>query len=133
METAKLLLSRELSALEQKVVLTDYETAELWKKLKIRTDSVVKSETNVLEITTTIENSYRPDVPEHVKITMDGVLSAKVYFKDTFVGTALIPLPLYGVECCATATFTSLCEDYIGSNGKYKVVYEPIALWAMEL
>ena len=133
MEMAKLLLSRELSALEQKVVLTEHETAELWKKLKIRTDSVIKSETNVLEITTTIENVYIPDVPEHVRITMDGVLSAKVYFKDTFVGTAIIPLPLYGVECRATATFTSLCEDYIGLDGKYKVIYEPIALWAMEL
>lgn len=133
METAKLLLTREISALEQKVVLTDSETAALLKDLKIQTDSVVKTETNVLEITTTIENSYRPDVPAHVRITVDGVLSAKIYFKDTFVGTAIIPLPLYGVECQETATFTSLCENYMGSDGEYNVIYEPIALWAMEL
>lgn len=133
METAKLLLSREISALEQKVVLTDCETVALWKELKIQTDSVVKTETNVLEITTTIENSYKPDVPAHVRITVDGILSAKIYFKDICVGTAIIPLPLYGVECQAAATFTSLCEDYMSPDGKYKVIYEPITLWAMEL
>lgn len=133
LETAKLLLSREVSALEQKVVLTDCDTAALWKKLKIQTDGVVKTETNVLEITTRIENSYRPDVPAHVRITVDGVLSAKIYFKDTFVGTAIVPLPLYGVECQETAAFTSLCEDYMSLDGKYQVIYEPVALWAMEL
>ncbi len=133
MQTAKMLLSRELSSLEQKVVLTEVETAELWKELKIRTDNVVKTKTNVLEITTTVENVYTPDVPENVRITVDGVLSAKVYCEDTLVGTTMIPFPLYGVACHATETFTSLCEDYMEGDRKYRVIFEPISLWCMEL
>ena len=132
METAKRLLSSELSALDQKVVLSDCKTVDLWNKLDIHTDNVVKTETNVLEIKISIKNGYTPNVPENVRITVDGVLSAKVYFKDTLVSTTIVPLPLYGVECKTTATLTSLCEDYMEPNGQYRVIYEPIALWAME-
>jgi len=133
METAKRLLSKELAALSEKVVLSGIDTGTLWNHLEIRTDRVVKSETNVLVLTTTLKNNYIPDVPEEVQMTVDGVLKATVYRKDTVVGTAIVPLPLYGAECQSAVSFDSLCEDYMEGNKSYHVCYEPIALWLMEL
>lgn len=133
MVNAKLLLSKEISTLSEKVVISGVKIGELWNHLKIRTDSVVKSKTNALLISTTINNTYVPKAPENVRVTVDGILTAKVYCDETLIGTATIPLPLYGVECQSSASFDSMCEYYMEGDRKYTIIYEPIALWAMEL
>ena len=123
----------ELNALKEKVVLDDVSSAELEKLLEVTSCSAVKNENNVVKVTFELKNNFIADVPEEVRIVVDGMYVAEIFAGDTCVGQADIPLPLYGVECGKTAQVTGYCNRYMEKEQVYTVKIKKASLWAMEL
>jgi hypothetical protein len=126
---------KALEALDTKVVIKGADTQELYKSLHIEKTTVEKLQTGALSIKTTLKTTYRPDVPENVKTTMDGTLTGKVYAGDLYVGDCILPLPLFGVECGNPnpTQAEALCDHYSANDQPYRVEFSPNKLWVMEL
>lgn len=133
MKEAEKILDKEIKLLDEKLVLKDVSAGELKKALKVTSKSIVKTDTNILEITLTVRNSYTPDVPDSVRITTDGMLIADVYLEGVTVGKAFLPLPLYGIECKTSEKIVGYCEHYMNKGGEYSIRINDYKLWAMEL
>ena len=126
------LVRTELYALDEKVVLA-VASKELEKSLKCVSFNVKKSKTEVLEITASIRNSYVPDVPDGVKITIDGVIVVDVLCDGIHIDEAYLPLPLYGIECGKTDKVYGYCTKYMIGNREYTLSVRSMNVWAMEL
>lgn len=123
----------EIASINEKVVLEDADTATLENFVTITAHKITKKKTNIIEVSITLENTFVPDVPEDVKIVVDGMYIVDIYAGDTRVGTANIPLPLYGVECGKTARATGYCINSMAQKCEYSMKVIRRKLWAMEL
>lgn len=121
------------ASIDGKVVLNGVNKEEIYKSLKISPAAVRLTNGNALFIKVTVENNYKPDVPDTVKMTVDGTLTADIYCKDIFVGKAILPLPLYGVECGSSEEITGICNRYLIDKKNYTVKIRPNKLWIMEV
>lgn len=133
MGTKYLATEAEIEALKEKVVLDDVSSAELEKLVEITSCSAIKNENNVVKVTFDLKNNFVADVPEDVRIVVDGMYVAEIFAGDTCVGQVDIPLPLYGVECGKTAQVTGYCTKYMEEEQEYTVKIKKASLWAMEL
>lgn len=68
-------------------------------------------------------------------MTIDGTLNGKVYAGDLFLSEITLPLPVFGVECGLKeeTTAETLCDSYAINGKPYRIEFEPINLWVMEL
>lgn len=126
---------KALAELRTKVVIEGTDTQELFRSLRIEKPSVEKLESGALSVKASLKTSYRPDVPENVKTTVDGTLTGRVYAGDLYVGECILPLPLYGVECGNPdpTQAETLCGHFAANDKPYRVEFSPNKLWIMEL
>ena len=139
MEREKKRLTAKLKELEdertlslQKVVLEDVSTDEIKKYISPKVVSISRNNNNVLEVTVKVNNKYIPQVPDNVKVVVDGVISADIFSEKIHVGTAYIPFPLYGIPCNQTVNLVGLCPYYLEGDHKYTLKYTYHKLWVME-
>ncbi len=133
LERAVTLLEGELSALNQKIVLTKFTKEEVLKNLDILDTNVEKQENNVLRIRVKLKNKMPSSEVEGAHIVVDGTYKATIKCGETLVGETTIALPIYGVECEKIETITGYCPMYMEGDRKYTVTLEPNNLWLMEL
>ena len=133
LEKAASILENELKELEKKVVLSNLKAETFNTEFEVVKKLVQKTDTNLLKVSIDLENLSNPDVPDGVRIVADGTLLAKIYTGKTYVGEAIVPLPLYGIECRKAETITGYCPMYMEGNREYTVTLEPNNLWLMEL
>ena len=126
-------IENERLANRTKVVLDNLCTQDLLPYIKPTLLGVTRKPSSVLEITLSLENTYVPDVPNGVKMVMDGLISLDIYKGDIKVGTACAPLPLYGIPCGHKTTMTALCNYYLEGDQTYTVKYNYHYLWIMQL
>lgn len=133
LEKAASILDNELKELEKKVSLYDVTADTFATDFKILKKSIEKTETNLLKVKIELQNLSTPSVPKSVHTTADGTITAKIYNGKTYVGEAIVPLPLYGIECGKTETIIGYCPMYMEGNRRYTIEIEPNNLWIMEL
>ena len=117
---------------EQKVVLNEIPSKDLVKCVHPKVVNITRQKNNALEVTITVKNTFVPEVPDGVKIVLDGVISAEVYRNKIHVGTAVLPFPIDGIPCGTTVTLKALCPKYLEGDQKYTLKYTYHNLWAME-
>lgn len=117
----------------KKVVLDDISSEKIIPHIQLKHAYVRRRSSKVLEIAVDITNNYVPDVPENVKVVVDGTLTAEVYRGDIHVGTAHVPLPLYGILCGSSARVSALCPRYLEGDQQYQVKYTFNDFCVMEL
>lgn len=132
-------VQRELNAFQRqrresgmKVVLEQYTAEEIFKKLKITTSVTKTDNSKGLKLNVSIKSNFKPDVPDSVKTTVDGTLTARIYFAQTPVSTVCVPLPLFGVSDYLESV-TAYSDQYVEADGEFTVDIVPNKLWVMEL
>ena len=89
-----------------------------------------------MNIEVNLSSIYVPEgIPEEVRTAIDGTLTGIITANGTTVGSVILPLPLYGVECSSSIATTAetICEWYIKSDSTYEVTFTPNKLWVMEI
>ena len=117
---------------EQKVVLNEIPSKDLVKCVHPKVVNITRQKNNALEVTITVKNTFVPEVPDGVKIVLDGVISAEVYRIKIHVGSAVLPFPFDGIPCGTTVTLKALCPKYLEGDQKNTLKYTYNNLWAME-
>lgn len=131
LENQRKLMQHYLLDAEIKVVMEQYSTDEIFKKLKVSSTVNKTKNGEGLQIAVTIKNNFQADVPENVQVVVDGTLSAKVFFEDTLLDTICVPLPLFGVS--KQESVTVYTDYYVEAEGNYSVQFSPNKLWIVEI
>lgn len=124
-------LEKELEELDNKIILDNYSTQEIFENLNI-TCSVEKRYDDVLEVKLRIFNNLKPDAPDDVKLIADGSIQIDVYYGDILVDSVPVSLPDKGIVCGAGANLITYCEKYMIGDGEYTCKITPNHLWLME-
>lgn len=122
--------------LRTKVVVEGENTDALYRSLQISEATVTSKAGGALSIGVTIKSDYQSaQVPEGVRVCVDGTLEGHVYAGDLLVDIITLPLPLYGVECQSPKPVRAeaLCGKYSINGEPYRVDWRPNKLWLMEL
>lgn len=131
LENERKLMQYHLQDAGTKVVMDGYKTEGIFEKLKITAEVKKHKDGKGLEVTVTIKNNLKVDVPENVLVAVDGTLSAKVFFEDALVDTMCVPLPLFGVS--EQESVTAYTDYYVEAEGSYTVEFSPNNLWVVEV
>lgn len=127
----KKLMWHYLSEASEKVVMQQYSTDEIFKKLSFSSSVAKTGEDGGLKLTIIVSNEFKADVPENVRVAVDGTLSAKIYFEGTYVDTVCVSLPLFGVS--RKEEVIMYTEQYVEADGIYSVEITPNNLWVVEV
>lgn len=122
-------IQKEIDEVQMKLI-SDVSAAELLRYIKFENTEVRVSElgTCTVETVATLESSFK--IYGDVDAVVDGTIVAKIYDKSTFIGTAQMVLPLYGVG--QNINLTGMCLE-CGKPGKeYRVEFAASKLWAIE-
>lgn len=124
-------LYKAKTAAEDLVILFDDELKLVSSISQLKTDVVSQREGT--RISLTLSTHYKADAPSNIVMGLDGSLRAKLYTGDTYVGDAIIPLPLYGLPCNGqTRICIGFCRSYMEGKHTYSIKIEPIHLWLTE-
>ena len=134
LENEKKLLMKYQEEAAYKVVLNGYTKEALFKGLDVSASVRKLSGGKGLKLNVTINNCFKADVPDGVKVATDGTLNAKIFFDKTLVDEVCVPLPLFGVECDGGWESVDMYSDrYVEADGEYTVKFEPNDLWVIEI
>lgn len=133
LQDALKILDSEIAETEKKASLSEVTAETFETEFKIVKKSIEKTDTNLLKVSVDLMNGFTPDVPDGVRVVADGTISAQIYVGKTYVGEAIIPLPLYGIECGKTETITGYCPMYMEGDRHYTIQIEKNNLWLVEL
>ena len=118
-----------------KVVLDDVSFIELEKALTTKVEVLNKESEGFVKGKLHIFNEYKPNVPESVKMCVDGCYTATLREGDILVSSVDVSLPTYGVACKGgLETVDFVFDKYLpGDNHNYTCTVKPKTLWAMEI
>lgn len=82
----------------------------------------------------TISANYSPNgIPKEVKYVIDGTLKAEFKCDNRIVGTAIVPLPKYGITCDGTTkALFGICNNYAKTDDIISINVKSNKLWVME-
>ena len=120
-----------------KVVLSKPTAEEVWQNLNVGKATVKKNPSGVLTVSipVSLKTPFVLDVPDNVRMVVDGVLRAEVWFEDKRVDTVYFPLPIYGIPHNMTAEIIldGMCGRSVEYDGEYTVkIGDYHNLWIME-
>lgn len=120
---------KTLRELETKIILSDIDKDELFKSFSIT--SKIKGK----KVELTVSNSFVPNVPENIKMVVDGILNVKISYKMIYSEQVIVPLPTLGVPCDKSNRKIKI-YNYITQKMPSAVDYDfeitPVSLWVME-
>lgn len=118
---------KKMEKLHNIVVMDEISQKELFQSLEIK-GKVAKN-----KVLVNIKNNYIPNVPQNVKMVMDGTITAKITCDGILVDRVVIPLPLDGIECNSgmAECYNYISKKMVGTR-KYIVEFKANNLWVME-
>ena len=134
-------LERCIEEAKSKVALSNPNADILLQSIKTGDDPfIVKNGSGVLNISMGIrlKRPVNSDVPDGVKMVIDGTIVADVLYDDRKIGEVIFLLPVFGMPCDEPATITlrGMCDHSVGcdnEDGEYSIqVQEKQNLWVME-
>ena len=120
-----------------KVVLSKPIAEEIWQNINVGKATVKKNPSGVLTVSipVSLKAPFVLDVPDNVRMVVDGVLRGEVWFEDKRVDTVYFPLPIYGIPHNMTAEIIldGMCGRSVEFDGEYTVkIGDYHNLWIME-
>lgn len=130
-------INQKLDEAKNKVVLFNPVAKEIWENIKVGKAEVMKNPSGVLSVSVpvSLKEPFTLDVPDNVRMVVDGVIRAEVWFEDKRVDFVYFPLPIYGIPHNMTATITldGMCGRSVEYDGEYTVkIGDYHNLWIME-
>lgn len=130
-------VKEELKSVETKVVLSKPTSEEIWKNITVGKAAVHKNPTGVLSMSVpvSLKEPFALDVPDNVRMVIDGVLRAEVWFEDKRIDNVYFPFPMYGIPSNMTAEIIldGMCGRSVEFDGEYTVkIADTQNLWIME-
>lgn len=130
-------INQKLNEAKNKVVLSKPVAEEVWQNIKVGKATVKKNPSGVLTVSVpvSLKAPFVLDVPDNVRMVVDGVLRAEVWFEDKRVDTVYFPLPIYGIPHNMTAEIIldGMCGRSVEYDGEYTVkIGDYHNLWIME-
>lgn len=130
-------INQKLNEAKNKVVLSKPVAEEVWQNIKVGKATVKKNPSGVLTVSVpvSLKAPFVLDVPDNVRMVVDGVLRAEVWFEDKRVDTVYFPLPIYGIPHNMTAEIIldGMCGRSVEFDGEYTVkIGDYHNLWIME-
>lgn len=121
------------------ITLPNPDADTLWGNMKVNYGNafISKSKSGVLNISMDIR-LLRPvhlDVPDGVKMVIDGTIFADVMYENNKIGEVVFLLPILGMPCDepATVTLKGLCKNSNGFDNGYTLeMKKEQNLWVME-
>lgn len=128
---------QQLEKAREKIILSKPTKEEIWKNINMGKATVVKAPSGVLHVSMPIslKAAFELDAPDNVKLCVDGVICAEVWFDDTLVDSVYFPLPLHGIPHKRTweITLEGMCNKSVEYNGEYTIrIADRQNLWVME-
>lgn len=119
---------------EAKLKLVAEDTPkECFDRLILRDSSVTVSETGTCTVTVKARLKNTFNIFEDVKAVVDGNIKAKIYDGADVIGTAVMVLPINGINSDSNdVSLEGMCLFCANRQGNYIVEFEPGNLWAME-
>ena len=136
LKKSKELLKSELEKAKGKLALDSIDQEELLEGLNCTCKlSNIKRNAESTSFEIKCNNTYVPNVPDGVKMSIDGSLIAKIYCdKNTLIDEVKVALPLYGIECGKEETLKGVSEMHMdGEHTNYMVKIFANDLWLAEL
>lgn len=130
-------INQKLNEAKNKVVLSKPVAEEVWQNINVGKATVKKNPSGVLTVSVpvSLKAPFVLDVPDNVRMVVDGVLRAEVWFEDKRVDTVYFPLPIYGIPHNMTAEIIldGMCGRSVEYDGEYTVkIGDYHNLWIME-
>ena len=86
-------------------------------------------------MTVSLKESLTLDVPDNVRMVIDGTIKGRISLENVYVGEVLFPLPIYGIPTKAgqEITLDGLCINSTKTPGDYTLkLNENQNIWVME-
>ena len=132
-------LEKSIEEAKTTIALPNPNAETLWENMKVNYDNafISKSKSGVLNVSVDIR-LIRPvhlDVPDGVKMVIDGTITADVMYEGNKIGEVAFLLPILGMPCDEPAAITlkGICQNSTGFNNGYTLEMKTKQnLWVME-
>lgn len=132
-------LEKSIEEAKATIALPNPNAETLWENMKVNYDNafISKSKSGVLNVSLDIR-LIRPvhlDVPDGVKMVIDGTIAADVMYEGNKIGEVAFLLPILGMPCDEPAVITlkGICQNSNGFNNGYTLEMKTKQnLWVME-
>ena len=128
---------RQITKTDDKIALSNPDAAAIWENIQIRDVAITKRSSKVLAATMTVslKESLVLDVPDNVRMVIDGIVKGKISLENTYVGEVLFPLPIYGIPTKkgVEITLDGFCINSTKTPGEYTLkLNDKQNIWVME-
>lgn len=132
-------LEKSIEEARATIALPNPNADTLWENMKVNYDNafISKSKSGVLNVSVDIR-LIRPvhlDVPDGVKMVIDGTIAADVMYEGNKIGEVAFLLPILGMPCDEPAAITlkGMCQNSTGFDNGYTLEMKTKQnLWVME-
>lgn len=132
-------LEKSIEEAKATIALPNPDADALWRNMKVNYDNafISKSKSGVLNVSMDIR-LIRPvhlDVPDGVKMVIDGTIAADVMYEGNEIGEVTFLLPILGMPCDEPAAITlkGVCQNSTGFDNGYTLKMKTKQnLWVME-
>ena len=130
-------IEQKLDEAKYKVVLSEPIADKIWQNIKVGKAVVKKNPSGVLSVSVpvSVKEPFALNVPDNVRMVIDGTIRGAVWFEDRFLSTIYFPLPMYGIASNMTVevTLDGMCGVSVEYDGEYTVkIADSQNLWIME-
>ena len=132
-------LEKSIEEAKAIIALPNPDADALWKNMKVNYDNafISKSKSGVLNVSMDISliRPVRLDVPDGVKMVIDGTIAADVMYEGNKIGEVAFLLPILGMPCDEPAAITlkGMCQNSTGFDNGYTLKMKTKQnLWVME-
>lgn len=130
-------LLRQITKTDDKIALSHPDAAAIWENIQIKDVTITRNSSKVLAATMTVslKESLVLDVPDNVRMVIDGIVKGKISFENTYVGEVLFPLPIYGIPTKkgVEITLDGFCINSTKTPGEYTLkLNDKQNIWVME-
>ena len=131
-------INQQITKADNKISLTNPDATAIWEKLQIKDVTITKTSSKILAATMTVslKESLELDVPDNVRMVIDGIVKGRIFVDNIFVGDVLFPLPIYGIPTKKGAEFIldGFCKNSTKTPGEYVLkLNEKQNLWVIEV
>ena len=128
---------RQITKADTKIALSHPNAAAIWKNVQIKNVTITRKSSKVLAATMTVslKESLVLDVPDNVRMVIDGIIKGRISLENTYVGEVLFPLPIYGIPTKkgVEITLDGLCINSTKTPGEYTLkLNDKQNIWVME-
>lgn len=128
---------RQITKTDDKIALSHPDATTIWGNIEIKDVTITRNSSKVLAATMTVslKESLVLDVPDNVRMVIDGTIKGSISLDNIHVGEVLFPLPIYGIPTKkgVEITLDGFCINSTKTPGEYTLrLNDKQNIWVME-